>query len=84
MEKKFVAAFGTADAVITGVHAGLTVWRAVLTQLSGRVCVGAGRTLHYTRTVLIQEISCTHQCTIRIGQMFQCIAMAEESKYLYL
>lgn len=37
VEKKFIGAFGTADAVITGVHTGLTAGRAVLTQLSGRV-----------------------------------------------
>lgn len=63
VQKKFVAAFGTADAVITCVHAGLTVWQAVLTQLSGRVCVGAGWTLHYTWTVLIQKISCDTKYT---------------------
>ena len=78
MEKKFIAAFGTADAVITGVHAGLTVWRAVFTQLSRRICIGAGWTLHYTRAILVQEISCD------TGNVMQnCLrSTTEESKHI--
>lgn len=61
VEKKFIGAFGTADAVITGVHTGLTAGRAVLTQLSGRVRIWARWTLLYAGTVLVQEISCEAQ-----------------------
>ncbi len=90
MEKKFIAAFGTTDAVITGVYAGLTVWRAVLTQLSGRVCIRAGWTLRYTRTVLVQEISCDQNLNtqtiymIRTGTMLQFIALTGKTKCLHL
>lgn len=89
MEKEFIAAFSTADAVITGVQAGLAARRAVLTQLSGGVCVGAGWTLRDTRTVLIQEISCDTQMHARNAQkelelIFQFTVRHEDGKYLYL
>lgn len=57
VENKLIASCGAADAVVTGVHTGLTVWRAVLTQLSGRVRKGAGGTLIDARTVLVQQVS---------------------------
>lgn len=58
VEKEFIAAFRAADAVVTTAHTLFAVWRAVLAQLSGRACIGAGWTLHYAGTILIQKISC--------------------------
>lgn len=56
VEKQFIAALGTAHAVIAGVYAWFTVWGALLTQPSARVCIGSRWTLHDTRAVLVQEI----------------------------
>lgn len=58
VEKKFIASFGAADAVVTVVYTRFTVWWTILTQLSSRASKGARWTLQHTRTLLVQEISC--------------------------
>lgn len=81
VEEKFKGAFGTADAVVTGATAGLAVWRAVFTQLSGRICIGSRWTLGYTRTILIQEVACDTQST----QSHGCLTWPREACiFLYL
>lgn len=65
MEEKSIAAFGAADAGVTSVHTGLTIWRTVLTQLSGEVCKGARGTLCHARTILVQKKSFETRRTIQ-------------------
>lgn len=76
VEIKFIGTFGAADAVITVAPAGFTVGRTFLTQVGGRVSIGTGRTLHHTRTVLVQEIPCgtqtSQRCTLKSGTLLIC------------